>query len=89
MIEETQDVDFVDVQEETIPAPKAPTKQEVIEANKFNRMHWKIMNYLSARQRSFEQEYALIYEKKSMLSKIERDYVIFVVERTTLTEEEE
>lgn len=85
-MQETEDIEHI---EEVVETPKPPTRQEIKDTNRFSRMHWRVMNYLSAHQRNFQDEYQLIYNKESKLSRKERDYVIFVVERTTLNDEEE
>ncbi len=52
-------------------------------------MHFRVSNYLYLNQRSFQEEYILIYNKESKLSRVERDYVIHVVEQSMQLNEEE
>lgn len=88
-MEETQDIEHIEVTDEVIETPRAPTRQEVKNTNRFSKMHWKVVNYLYANNRNFQEEYIMIYNKQSQLPRAERDYVIYVVEKSMLKDEEE
>ena len=85
-MQETEDIEHI---EEVVETPKPPTRQEIKDTNRFSRMHFRVSNYLYLNQRSFQEEYILIYNKESKLSRVERDYVIHVVEQSMQLNEEE
>ena len=85
-MQETEDIEHVELPVEDL---KPPTRKEVNDTNKFSRMHFRVSNYLYLNQRSFQEEYILIYNKESKLSRVERDYVIHVVEQSMQLNEEE
>ena len=48
---------------------------------KEQRLYWSCFEYVSDNIRSFKDEYDLILEKKSTLSKSQRDYIINLIEK--------
>lgn len=49
------------------------------EIKKIQRIHEEIMDYLAANNRTYQDEYALIENKQSKLTKSYRDYVTMLV----------
>ena len=66
--------------EPVVPAP--PTPEEMAhykETRRQARLYWKVWNYVKGQGRTLKQEYELIVEKKSKMSRAEREYLTAVM----------